>query len=155
MAKPPTVTAQDHHRVSVSKHGKVSVYRDKTLQDARQILEKAFMPYAPSTPLEGPLSVTIGLYYPYRKCDSAAAKDGATVWKVTRPDLDNLAKELLDALVSCGFFADDSLVADFHMYKVLYKYSGIFVCIKPAEHILTPQILTDSNEISCHDQIDF
>ncbi len=139
LPKPPTVTAQDHHRVSVSKHGKISVYRDSKLQNARQILERAFIAYAPETPLEGPLNVTIGLYYPYRQKDKAAAKTGSAVWKVTRPDLDNSAKEIMDSLMSCGFFADDSYVVSLHLYKQYYKMTGIFVSIKPAEPIKPPK----------------
>ncbi|MBQ6488255.1 MAG: RusA family crossover junction endodeoxyribonuclease [Solobacterium sp.] len=139
MPKPPTVTAQDHHRVTISKRGKISVYRDQKLQDARQILEKAFMPYAPKTPLEGPLSVTIGLYYPYRKADAKLAKDGSALWKTTRPDLDNSSKEIMDALMSCRFFADDSFVVDLRLYKQFYKMSGIFISIKPAEPIEPPK----------------
>ncbi len=136
MEKPPTVTAQDHHRVTVTSRGRRIVYRDSKLRQARQALESAFQAARPPdfTQAHGPISLTIGLIYPYRRADRAVAREGAAVWKTSRPDLDNQSKEITDSLMSCGFFHDDSQIAELKMWKIYGPTPGIYIKIEHAEN---------------------
>lgn len=68
--------------------------------------------YKDEPPLDGPLSVTITAVYPVPVSASAAKKremHGGAVLPLIRPDVDNVAKLILDALNGRAY-ADDSQV---------------------------------------------
>jgi Holliday junction resolvase RusA-like endonuclease len=44
-------------------------------------------------------------------------KEPAQVWHAKKPDCDNIAKALLDALTTLGFWTDDALVAECEIIK--------------------------------------
>lgn len=71
------------------------------------------------TPLEGPLSVTLWCYFPrpkghYRK--SGDVKPKAPAFKVSKPDHDNLAKSICDALNAIAW-QDDAQIVDARTIK--------------------------------------
>lgn len=63
--------------------------------------------------------VVIKFYYKHTKESARAAKqsDFGIVRKSTRPDLDNLAKGVLDCMVDAGMLKDDGLICDLHLLK--------------------------------------
>jgi Holliday junction resolvase RusA-like endonuclease len=66
-------------------------------------------PMRPRKPLDGPVELIIDGYWPHLK--STAKRDlMATVPKMTKPDLDNWAKGVVDCLVSAGYLASDQIV---------------------------------------------
>ena len=77
---------------------------------------------APEKPMEGPLSVHIYCYFTRPKShyrtgrNSGILKDGLSDLHTTRPDPDNLAKLVLDALNGV-FFKDDSQICDLFVKK--------------------------------------
>ena len=63
-------------------------------------------------PLEGPLEFRLHLVWPYRKGEPKKnTRDGAELPISTRPDLDNIAKGIIDALTVAGVWRDDSQIA--------------------------------------------
>lgn len=64
---------------------------------------------------EGAVKVLIAFYFPAPKC--ARFSSTVTVPKTTRPDLDNLVKNVLDALTDAGAWADDSQISTLHIKK--------------------------------------
>lgn len=69
-------------------------------------------------PASGPLRVVVDLTFPYRTTERAAVKRaGERVWHDRRPDLDNLSKLYLDALVKAGLIHDDGQVAELVLRK--------------------------------------
>ena len=87
----------------------------------RQRLEWKFKLFRPKYTIEGPVRLFIILYFD--------VKD-RTKWgkvKDTRPDLDNWAKECIDALVSAGFFKDDALIVDLRIKKYYAEKASIYV----------------------------
>jgi Holliday junction resolvase RusA-like endonuclease len=88
------------------------VYADsKTVSAERSLLAQA-LPYKPATPLEGPLMVTIEAFCAIPKSFTKAQRAGAisqALRPTGKPDVDNLAKLVLDALNGV-FFADDKQV---------------------------------------------
>lgn len=66
-----------------------------------------------------PCQVGIVFIYPHTKeSRKQADRTGADViTKSTRPDLDNLAKSALDALVDSGWITDDSLIVELVLRK--------------------------------------
>ena len=87
----------------------------------RQVLEWRFKAYRPKHPVEKPVRLFIVLYFDTKE----RSKWGKA--KTTRPDLDNWAKECIDALVSAGFFKDDALIVDLHIKKYWAEKASIYV----------------------------
>lgn len=66
--------------------------------------------FMPKSPFSVPLVVVLDFRLPRpkrlcRKCD-----DPGEVWATCKPDVDNLAKAVFDALTAIGMWADDALV---------------------------------------------
>ena len=72
----------------------------------RAILEK----FAPPKPLEGPLAFRLALTWPHTR-ETAKARDGAPVRKITRPDGVNILKGVEDVMTSLGYWNDDNQLA--------------------------------------------
>ncbi len=89
-------------------------------RDCEQWKEKArllALPHRPREPIDFPVRVILDFYVPRPK----GAKDA--VWACVRPDLDNYAKAVLDALQQAQFFTDDSRVVWLECRK-LYSQNG-------------------------------
>lgn len=66
--------------------------------------------HAPEKPLKGPVALWVVLYYHSDKVDG-------TVFKTTRPDLDNTLKLIQDALAKAGWMKDDGAICAIHATK--------------------------------------
>lgn len=60
---------------------------------------------------EGPISVTMDFFMPRPK----TVKKG--IWHAQKPDIDNMAKAVLDALTDAGVLADDCIVVTLRLSK--------------------------------------
>lgn len=65
---------------------------------------------------EGPTRVGIVFVYPHTK--QTAKIKANSVPKVTRPDVDNLAKSVLDCMVEAGWLKDDNLIVELILKKI-------------------------------------
>lgn len=64
----------------------------------------------------GALIVSIEFLFPH--CVNTAKRDrGSTFARTVRPDLDNMAKGLLDCLTEVGLIQDDAQIFDLHLTK--------------------------------------
>jgi len=92
---------------------------EKTRKAERNFLAQA-IPYKPDTPLQSNLSIEIKFYHaiPLSKPKKwkAEAREGGQIRPATRPDIDNEAKLVLDAL-NTVFFADDRQIVELHLEK--------------------------------------
>ena len=79
-------------------------------------------------PFEGALRATIRVFYQYPSSWSCKRKL-STLWKVSRPDADNLAKIVLDALNGIAF-ADDAQVVELIVQKQFGQLSETIVEIQ-------------------------
>ena len=114
---PPTGTCQNRsYRNGIS-------YPNESLKRARTIYEQV-ADFAPPAPMEGPLEVWVTFVRPPTKGDlSTKAKrarfdDGGLIWCESKPDCDNAAKVLLDAMARSRFFLDDKQIVLLHVRKV-------------------------------------
>ena len=77
----------------------------------------------PAAPLDGPLRVELCFYIPRPKDHYRSGKhaddlrDSAPKHHVSTPDLDNLAKAVMDCMTRLGFWRDDSQVTTVTAYK--------------------------------------
>ena len=81
---------------------------------------------APKTPLDVPLRMELGLFFSRPKSHygtgskSTVLKANAPIWHTSKPDFDNVAKFICDAMNGV-FFKDDSYVVDI-IIKKQYKF---------------------------------
>lgn len=73
----------------------------------------------PHTPIEGPVSLTLIIYRPLLKSMSKKKKAAAvagTLRPIKKPDVDNVAKGIMDAMTGI-IWQDDKQVVDLHVTK--------------------------------------
>lgn len=120
--EPPRHTAQQTGlRAVIGEDGKPFIIHYKRAENKRIEREycDALRPHAPPAPLAPPVAVSLAFYYPATQQNAARMKRAgvALVRRQTKPDLDNVAKSLVDALMRCGFVIDDSNVTQLFIQK--------------------------------------
>lgn len=82
----------------------------------RQVIQQN----APSVPWEGPLRLDVYFFFARPKAhynSKGAVKENAALWKISKPDRDNLDKFVMDAMTKV-FFNDDSQVCAGEIIKM-------------------------------------
>ena len=100
---PPRATAQMKKVRVVCGHPQF--YMPDNVAQARDYLKAGVMRHAPSAPLEGAVELKVCWFF------KAQRKKDDGVWKITRPDTDNLMKMLKDTMTEAGYWLDDAQVA--------------------------------------------
>jgi Holliday junction resolvase RusA-like endonuclease len=110
---------------------------DPSKADKRDFLQLA-KNSAPKSPLYGPISMQVEFYIERPKAHFRSGKycnllkDQAPVWHITRADLDNYIKLVLDSLNGV-FYKDDSQVCQINAIKIYSKKPRTMVLIRSAE----------------------
>lgn len=76
-----------------------------------------------------PVSVTLEFAFPY-PASTPKSRSGSPAWRVARPDLDNLAKSVVDSLTRAGVFADDNRVSELILRKFNSPSPGLRVTVE-------------------------
>ena len=128
---PPKSTQQHNVRIFRGKTGKAFIGKSKTNKaaQAQQHLAALLSPHAPEKPLDGPLSMTVTWSYPWRKSEPKKNRIAGARPCDTRPDVDNLTKGLCDTMTRCGFWNDDSQIAELTFRKNWADRPGIQIAI--------------------------
>lgn len=119
--KVPNVTHQEHK--ITTKNRKPHTYEPAELKAARALFRDSFAPFAPKTPLEGPVFLKVHFLY------QEDEEHPAGTMKITKPDTDNLIKLPKDVMTKLGFWKDDAQVCSEHTMKYYDKIPGIWVLI--------------------------
>lgn len=117
--KIPSVTSQQKG-VKVIK-GKPHFFEKKKVAEARAIYYGNLYDHKPTKPLQGAVRVDMVIQYPMAKGKSPLT------FKITRPDLDNTAKLILDVMTDLGFWNDDAQIASLELTKLYHEKSGIYI----------------------------
>ena len=96
-------------------------------------LVKEYAEAATTAPIEGPVDVAMWFQFAIPQSWSKAKKANPPAC-TKRPDLDNLAKLVMDAIQGV-VFADDASVTSLQLHKSYGPTDGIFVRVKPAEKV--------------------
>ena len=114
------------------------VFDAGTAESWKQQVAVAAMQHAPTDPLPGPVNVELWFHFSRPKLHYKSGKyerglaDDAPKWHTNKPDADNLAKAVLDALTQLGkFWRDDSQVARLVVRKHYAETSGCTVSVSP------------------------
>ena len=129
---PPTATAQQKGAMVIG--GRVRFYTKAKVRRAESLLASLLMPHRPSVPFSRPVALTATWTFPWRKSERrSVVKAGLPVPHTSRPDLDNLEKNLLDVMTSLAFWTDDSLVARKDTGKQWGPRPGIDIAVREIE----------------------
>lgn len=89
--------------------------------------------FAPDKPFDGPIELTLYFAFPNIKADKGKVKP-----MTTKPDFDNLAKSVCDALTDLGFWNDDSQVVFGKVLKFRTPDPYVGVAIASADWVDEP-----------------
>ncbi len=116
--KIPQTTHQSGTRIDFRSR---RTYKSKQLQEVEAFYTKLLKPFAPAAPIEGGALVDISFYY-------KTAKRLRGFPRLARPDVDNMAKIVLDVMTKLGYWNDDSQVVQLKAGKFNGDINKI--CIK-------------------------
>lgn len=129
---PGEAVAQGRPRASIGKRGKVQVRDPQKSKDFKSYVKLIASQYRPKKLLTGPLAVELRVYKPILKSFTLKqvedAKNGIKR-PITKPDLDNHAKGVLDAM-NMIIYKDDAQIVDLVVSKFYSDYPRIEVFIK-------------------------
>ena len=111
--------AQSRPRFSRAKNF-VRTYELKSSSDSKSHIQHTALNQIDEVkPLKGPLAVKIIANYPCPKSLHRKTKPREATWKDNGPDVDNIAKHYMDALLASGMLAgDDRQVASLQVLKI-------------------------------------
>lgn len=119
--------------------GHAAVYDPGTAEGWKGQVAVAARAFLPPAPILGPLKLTLGFWLPRPKAHYLTGKragelrNDAPLFHTGKPDADNFAKAVMDALTMLRLWQDDSQISVLHVYK-LYQAgrTGCFVTIQEA-----------------------
>jgi len=124
---PIVPTAQARPRVAV--RGKFAqAYKTKDQQANERTLEAWLKEHAPPAPMSGPLVLAFTAALPVPKSASKKARAAMLSgrdYPAKKPDLDNLAKQLKDAMTRMRFWNDDAQIVSLQCDKI-YAEDGFW-----------------------------
>lgn len=123
----PRGTAQQKgEKVMFGKNGKPYVlhYKKKKVANARANFVRLMKPYAPETPSDKPIKLTVLFVFDIKD------KKKWGKYKTTRGDLSNQIKELEDSMTEVGFWVDDSQIVKQELAKIYGEKASISVRIE-------------------------
>lgn len=90
--------------------------------------------HRPRPPLKCPIKVYARFHLPKTKRAFSAI---SRFWSCASPDLDNLAKSILDSMTRAQWWADDALVVELHCEKVVAESADLS---KPGVRVIVEEL---------------
>lgn len=97
-------------------------FKDSKLSALENVFKLALKPHRPKEPSEVAIRLDVWLTF-----SIAAPKRLWGTWKITRPDVDNYVKTLIDCMTQTGFWTDDAQVVDLRVRKTYAEKASIFI----------------------------
>jgi Holliday junction resolvase RusA-like endonuclease len=115
---PPTATAQQKGAMVMPGTGHIRFFKKASVVKAERTWRDMLRPVrdALPAPYEGPVAVGITMTFPHTS-GTAKKRLGDTVPLGKRPDIDNLAKALLDTMTQMLFWHDDGQIYQLTLSK--------------------------------------
>ena len=103
-------------------------YNPKDYTDYKEVIRLAYVAVNKGYPCERPIAMKLEFFFKIPKSWSKAKKDSAK-WHISRPDGDNLAKSIKDALNGVAY-RDDSQVCFLQVRKQYAQFDGVKIEIE-------------------------
>lgn len=113
-------------------------YQKRTVSDAEKVYALYLRTQRPEEPMSGAIALDLIFYFPAKK----PHKHGQA--KVTRSDVDNLAKLPIDIMTRLGYWNDDSQIFDLRIAKFYADQAGLMVRISEFD---TNQLFDDKRRM--------
>jgi Holliday junction resolvase RusA-like endonuclease len=110
----------------------IHVYTPATAKAWKGLVASAAKPFLSPVPIEGPLSLSLDFRFVRPKShftSKGALTKGARIAHTTKPDADNLAKAVMDALTDAGLWKDDTQIVRLFVTKTYAETEGVSVRI--------------------------
>lgn len=129
--EPHRHTAQAGNRVFLNrKTGKHFVGKNKKSKAILKEYTDIFKKWRPSVPFGGPVQLSLHVIFPWLKSTPKRIKEKGLIPKDTKPDCDNIQKQICDALEWAGYFEiGDQQICQIKFKKSFGDRSGIEVKI--------------------------
>jgi Holliday junction resolvase RusA-like endonuclease len=117
-------------------NGRGSVYTPTSADDWKSLIAIEARKHLPTSPIDAPISLELYWWlarpkWHYRSNGNLRAD--APQWHTCRPDIDNLAKAVMDILTAIGMWRDDALVyraLKFKLYARATEQTGVTIRIQ-------------------------
>jgi Holliday junction resolvase RusA-like endonuclease len=116
-------------------NGHIRMYDPKKSSDFKNYVRLVAADHRPDKPLEGPILVAVKVYKKIPKSFSKkkkAAAEAGQLRPTSKPDVDNYAKSIKDALKNV-IWKDDSQVVDLHISKWYSETPRVEITIVPLD----------------------
>lgn len=109
----------DRSRIAQTRSGKqyVQHHPDPEVKLNAAVLAALFAPHVPAVPFRGPLRLVAVFCYAWLASATKRQITKGRIPKETKPDLDNLAKQIGDVMERSGFCKNDAQIADLTVRK--------------------------------------
>ena len=105
-------------------------YKDPKVEVNEKALAALCCPHRPREPLQGTLRQRLVFQYAWRKREHKRWLDYGSRPKNTKPDYEQLCKQINDAMEAMGFFTDDAIIAEAHVWKLWCCVPGVQVYLE-------------------------
>lgn len=127
---PPKNTGQSGKKLTTI-GGHASMYETKESKATKNMYYALLMPFRPKEPFSGALRITYYFLFPYLSTTKKTiVKNALIIPKTTKPDFDNIPKQIQDQLTLLQFWSDDAIIYDGRVVKVLSSTPKIVVDIE-------------------------
>ena len=133
-------TAQRRPRHMRAKSGIDITYKDARQKANEGALEALLAPWRPDAPFRCVVALCFEAVMPIPKYVSKAKRQAmlaGAIYPAVKPDLDNLAKQLKDAMTRMAFWHDDRQVTRLECAKIYGEEACWRVSVVPLEHAVT------------------
>lgn len=130
-----TPTAQARTRHGRTKTGLHVTFKSQSQQANERTLEALLAPHAPKTPINGPLVLEFVAALTVGRSDTKKLRESKLRGfspPTKKPDLDNVAKQLLDACTRLHFWHDDKQIVSLRCEKIYAEHGYWDVAIYEA-----------------------
>lgn len=129
---PPKQTAQSVSRIFRRKDG--TPFIGKKNNTSKGELFCLLKDHIPEKPFTGPVELTIDWCYAWRTSEPKKNRKLGYRYCTTKPDVDNICKQLNDCMTRLGYWTDDAIVSKLIFTKVWCDEPCIKIKIKDLEN---------------------
>lgn len=144
----PTPQMRARHMTGVSKSGKTfaATYTPKKQKEEAGSIMQLLAQYVPEKPMEGYINIVISAFLPIPQSKPQWWKEAASkeyIKPTGKPDVDNLAKNILDCMTKMSFWHDDNQITRLLINKVYSEKPMWVIGITEYEQITTKKQYED------------